>query len=91
MTNKLMREKETYKYSVFDFNTTKPTKIPHKVIRLKDLDKLIGKKIIDAFHCNLDGDYYGTILLLEDGTELDIKPDGEYGDCMLMINGNEPK
>jgi len=80
---------EVYKYHTFYYKPHRETKISQIVERAKILDVLIGKKIVDAFHCYMDGDYYATILLLDDGTELDISPDGEYGDCMLRIDGDE--
>jgi len=86
----MKKEGEAYKYATFHY-ASGPTKIPYKIVRSKHLDTLLGKKIVDAFHCDVEDDYYGTYLVLEDGTELEINPDGEYGTCVLRIDGDEPQ
>lgn len=59
-----------------------------------ELDSIIGKKIVEAFFAEHErykgrmGGYCHVVIILEDGTELVLEPDGEYGTCLLSINGN---
>lgn len=85
----MRKEGEVYKYQTYYYDGKSPTKVPMTVDRSKDLNGLIGSKVVDAFNCRLEDDYYATFLLLEDERELEIVPDGEYGTCSLRIDGDE--